>query len=152
MFFGMPDCNIWTYFLSTIGVKWPDSRIWGHYTIKKRYTLCIVGFLGKLQVDHILYKLPEGFWAKATQRFWRGGHFLLANKEAFIFTLEMPRYKRNIRYTCPSLKSIQLDWRANSLPDNLAKVDALVEERLVCMLEILNHPSCYLFSQDAHEH
>ena len=38
------------------------------------------------------------------------------------------------------------------LPDTLAKVDVLVEERLVYKLEILNHPSCYLFSQDVHEH
>jgi len=62
------------------------------------------------------------------------------------------RCKRKIRYTCTSLKSIQLDWRAHSLPDNLAKVDVLVEERLLYMPEILNHLSCYLFSQDVHEH
>jgi hypothetical protein len=43
-------------------------------------------------------------------------------------------------------------WRSHILPNDLAKVDILIEERLVYMLEILNHPSCYLFSQDVHEH
>ena len=46
----------------------------------------------------------------------------------------------------------KIGWRIHILPDNLAKVDVPVEERLACMLEILNHASCYLFSQDVHEH
>lgn len=55
------------YLLSTIGVNWPDIWIWAHYSIEKGYTLCIVRFFIKLQVDHILYKLPKGLWAKAAQ-------------------------------------------------------------------------------------
>jgi hypothetical protein len=55
--------------------------------MKKWYTFCIVGFFIKLQVDNILYKLSERRWAKATERYWKGGHFLLADKEAFVVTL-----------------------------------------------------------------
>lgn len=48
----------------------------------------------------------------------------------------------------------QNKWNGGSgeLPDNLAKVDAPVEEKLVCKLEILNHPFGYRFSLDVHEH
>ena len=55
--------------------------------IKKRDALGVIGFFIKLQVHNILNKLSERLWTKATQRFWRGCHLFLANKETFIFSL-----------------------------------------------------------------
>ena len=144
------EYKIRLYLLSTICVNWPDIWIWADYTIKKRDTLSIVGFFFKLQVDHILYKLLEGLRAEGTERLWRGGHFLFANKKALVFTLQA----KTITSLHVYITRIKQIWKGerHKLPGSLAKVDVPVEERLVYKLEILNHPSCYLFSQDVHEH
>lgn len=75
------------YLLSTIGVYWPDIRIWTNNPIEKGDIFCIVRFFIKFQIYNILNKLPKRLGTKATKSFWGSGHFLLAYKESLIFSL-----------------------------------------------------------------
>lgn len=144
------NINPTEYLLSTIRVNWPDIWIWTNYSVKERDISCIVRFLIKLQVNHILHKLSKRCRTKATKSFWRSCHLLLANKESFVLSL--------IIQPCQSNKEIAYKWTiswsrfGNCLPDTLAKAAGHGEEKWVCTQEIPNHLSCSQFFQDEHAH
>lgn len=138
------------YLLSTISVNWPDIWIWTNYPIKERDIFCIVRFLIKLQVHHILYKLSKRCRTKATKSFWRSCHLLLANKEPFVLSLIIQPCQSNMKIT--NRETIPCSKFGNCWPDTLARAAGHGEEKWACKQEIPSHLSCSQFVRDEHAH